>query len=829
MSFDNQDKKTCISNNNDLKKSNGKNIIEFEKIKEYLSSQPTKIKDLNEVSKTLNSIIKSFIEYTKNYSNQIEFLAMKMVPNYTIEGELIQAIQTILLFYSEGLNTLISELRLNSNIKQEEDVNQIIEQFKTQRKFYSQKIKDVNTSYKNFKKEINLYQEFLVNNEYKEHKKKGNLINTDDILINDNKAKVDSDEDNNDKILEKYDENPFLYQLNEIDNSSELIKTNKDYIKSINESNDLLKTIKKFLSVEKTNILKCIYNLCHQFGEGLLNFSKKCNKNFETQNQVLNDLLNNLILNEKNTTLLTDSTIKLKYLEIYSAHKLEKKDLKQEKNTINNDKKSNQDTNSNNKKIRKGKRKSTNTILSMDDANSLKNEITRKTISLSGKQQLFNNYNNRATFNPNNPNQFIDLIEDEKEDIFRAIVEKFNREEIINIFEKIKNTQITLNEEDIQLIEYETNYKKIKEILVLIFINPDKFNNDEKNKLMGLFEKDKKYILYFIKLLNDHRTKGNFFLKEFTLKYLGEIFQYLNNSIIGENNMEIFKYILILSQTYYHNSEKDNKKTFLFSFIKDCPKYSNPKFWDDYLKELIYHELKNGGKEDINLEKIDFENIKKDEKEKLNNCFFSNFITASKVMADFNLDKKFVRELIEKNKGKYHLSQDQIDNICMMYEMSIKEDEINIKNKESKNNLKGIKLDNEDNTTKNSETEKGEMNLPDNNAKDEIKIGEEVEKEKENEKKLSNDKNQIDKNNENNIIINETKKFEIKENEQIDNKPNLNENVSKISDISKNEGKLATNEINNFVEENANNKKENKISNNLEKGIDNINNEDDKK
>ena len=94
-----------------MKKSNGKNIIEFEKIKEYLSSQPTKIKDLNEVSKTLNSIIKSFIEYTKNYSNQIEFLAMKMVPNYTIEGELIQAIQTILLFYSEGLNNLTSELK----------------------------------------------------------------------------------------------------------------------------------------------------------------------------------------------------------------------------------------------------------------------------------------------------------------------------------------------------------------------------------------------------------------------------------------------------------------------------------------------------------------------------------------------------------------------------------------------------------------------------------------------------------------------------------------------------------------------------------------------
>ena len=56
--------------------------------------------------------------------------------------------------------------------------------------------------------------------------------------INDNKAKVDSDEDNNDKILEKYDENPFLYQLNEIpfkDFQNELDKndTGIDFYKTI--------------------------------------------------------------------------------------------------------------------------------------------------------------------------------------------------------------------------------------------------------------------------------------------------------------------------------------------------------------------------------------------------------------------------------------------------------------------------------------------------------------------------------------------------------------------------------------------------------------------
>ena len=44
------------------------------------------------------------------------------------------------------------------------------------------KIKNVNSSYKNFKKEINLYQEYLVNIEYKEHEKKGILANNDDSI-----------------------------------------------------------------------------------------------------------------------------------------------------------------------------------------------------------------------------------------------------------------------------------------------------------------------------------------------------------------------------------------------------------------------------------------------------------------------------------------------------------------------------------------------------------------------------------------------------------------------------------------------------------------------
>ena len=167
MSFDILDKKVYTRNIDD-----SNNIKELELIKKYLDSQPDKINNLFNVSKTLNSTINDFIENTKNYSRQIELLAMKMIPNYSIEGQLIQAIQTFLLFYVEGMNNLASQLRVNLNTKQDEELIQVIDKFEVQKKLFALNIKNVNSSYRDFKREINLYQEYLVNMEYKEHEKK---------------------------------------------------------------------------------------------------------------------------------------------------------------------------------------------------------------------------------------------------------------------------------------------------------------------------------------------------------------------------------------------------------------------------------------------------------------------------------------------------------------------------------------------------------------------------------------------------------------------------------------------------------------------------------
>ena len=205
--------------------------------------------------------------------------------------------------------------------------------------------------------------------------------------------------------------------------------------------------------MEKTNILKSIYNICHRFGEGLLNSAKNNKKNFESQKNVINGLLSKLILDEKDTTILTDTTIKLKYLEIYKNNITEKSDLLNNiTNNINNETNSNKTQKIENKNVLnkintiKGNKK--NVSLTTDELN--KDYQSRKMISLSNKNLNYD-YLSRASFNPNQINYYTEI---EKEELFESIVKELNTEEIINIFEKIKKTNITLNESDIELNFY---------------------------------------------------------------------------------------------------------------------------------------------------------------------------------------------------------------------------------------------------------------------------------------------------------------------------------------------------------------------------------------
>ena len=744
-------------------------------IKEYLSSQPEQLKKLDNVSKTLYEVIDSFIEFTKDYSNKLEILALKIIPNYTTEGQLAQAVQGILLFYSEGLNNLISTLE-KENIKPKDgEINNILDEYNNYKNKYYSKIREAIIDSEKFKKELESYQEYLVINEYNEHMSKGDKKNIDDEIdienfIN-NRAKNgnieenEKKEENNNDIYEKIGSNDFNilndFGLNSFDNEKEVIESQKLFFSNINESNDILIKIKEFLSKEKTYLRKNIFNICDCLIEGLLKCTKEQKENYDIQNEVIKKLTNNLKFVETDKNKIKPALIKLKYLEIYTNYIKEKDEI------------------SNNKK----------SSLTTDDL-LIKKTISNKTKKANNADEpLFNTDNiirNTISFN----NQIHNKISKEQAfEKFKSMVIKLNRDEILRIFEKIKSTNIILAESDLKKIEEEVNYKSIHEILVSVFIHVEKYTEKEKKILFNFFEKDRIYIVYFIKVLNDHRAKGYFILSELTLKYLGEIFKFINNLIVSKNDMELFKFIFILSMTYYYASEKDNVKFFLFSYIKDHPDYQKVKFWEDYLHELVYHDLKGNSINQLDLSNKDLDKLNKEEKEKIINCIFSNFISVAKAMADFRMDKKFVRDFVEKNKDNYILTKSQIDNICMVFDASLNENEVNYNGDFLSNQIQ-----NNDNSIKNKEETE---NNKEKNEKERNENKKEEKKDNIEEKEVNKEKNE---DNEEKKEINKEQRDNNKESKTKDKDNNENKNDDNMDDIkNKNEDMNKNNDKNNII------------------------------
>jgi hypothetical protein len=594
------------------------------------------------------------MDITRNYSNQLEKLALSIIPNYTTEGELAQAVQSILLFYSEGLNNLISQLKKKHMQEEDNEKNIIIDKFKEQRNAYYQKVRNAILISEKYKKELDLYQEYLVSEQYSKHISKDNIIINDDDIIIDTKKTInqqEKDENNENKKINFKSLNSFDDKgINKIDNKNKVIENQELFLTNINESNDMFNKIKEFLSKEKTKIRNNIFDVCNCLIEGLLTCAKNQKESYDIQNDVIKKLTKKLNFEETDKNQIIPAIFRLKYLEIYKNHIEEKKDI-----IINNN-------------IKK-----TNTTKNSSYKNNTK--MTDENEELAHIKKNFYDSNRKNTVNFREIKNLV--TKEEIIEKFKYMIKKLNRKEIIKIFELIKNADINLLESDINFIDQLRNYTIIHDILVSIFIKTEQYTEKEKNILINFFEKDSTYILYFIKVLNDHRTKGHFLISENTLKYLGELFQFINNLILSKNDMELFKFVFILSLTYYYSPENDDmKKIYLFSYIKDHPDYQKVKFWEDYLNELIEHELKgNLFNPEMNLENKKIEDMNKEEKEKLINCYFSNFLTLAKAMADFSLEKKFVRDFVEKNKDKYFLSQNQIENICMIFDISLNENE----------------------------------------------------------------------------------------------------------------------------------------------------------
>ena len=329
------------------KKSTKNSIINKKKInngeigilENYLLSQPNEIKNLSDDLEKLYDAINHFIEITEEYKNKIELLALTIIPGYTTEGRFSQAFQGILLFYSEGLNSLVAQLNKTIIKNDKDEVNTFIKQFEEYRTLYFDKINTINNNYEKYNKELQLYQEYLVNEKHRERilgkgvKTFGDIIKGCELFYkekrknNDPKNKpskmnkrmsCDIEDKEKNYVLDKNDDNSLEPVTTNIkDNKKSLIENQKIYNTNISDCNSLLNKIKELLIKEKTSIRQNLFNVCNSFIEGLLKNVTSQKNNYDTQNEVVQGLIKIIQCEETTLTEIKSDPMKLSYLDIY--------------------------------------------------------------------------------------------------------------------------------------------------------------------------------------------------------------------------------------------------------------------------------------------------------------------------------------------------------------------------------------------------------------------------------------------------------------------------------------------------------------------------------
>ena len=514
---------------------------DYEKVIAFIDKKEEKIekikKDLNDVK----DLFKDYIEYTKKYCGQIATLALKLKPMAnTIEGDLTQAIQGILLFNSISLETLANEMQniFKASTYQKDNSIQILDDFS---KMFQEKLSDLLNNYGAYVNEIENYEKYLMKEE---------------MGIKNNSL-----------------------ENNELNNNIEnVLRLRKNYVDKIAPMNEFLNKLSDFGLKQEKLLNEEFFNISKIFVDKLNECLEGQKKKYQDQSAVLAELFNKI------------QSSKLENLKArvqdYSLHCL----------------------------------------------------------------SIYINYKDAIRMKLNNGS---DNQKGKNFDLYKDIT----LENIENIIQKMKNNGLEIKNKDLEDLEIE----KVKDFIesktkFLLSKTDEKFSLEDKNKIIEYIKNKEEYRLFFLQLLNNDRAKGGRIQNLNIFNYIGEIFKCINDIMLDNNDYKSFKYVSIISMTYYYSEEKNGKKVYIYEFIKDNKRLKDINFWKCYVKHIVDLEIKNNPtKEELKNEKT--------EQNKLKFAAFSNVLTIANNMINFNLDENFVNEFISVVQKEYSLSKEEISQI----------------------------------------------------------------------------------------------------------------------------------------------------------------------
>ena len=228
-------------------------------------------------------------------------------------------------------------------------------------------------------------------------------------------------------------------------------------------------------------------------------------------------------------------------------------------------------------------------------------------------------------------------------------------ENIDNIIKEMKKNGLEIREKDLKDLENEKVKDFIERKSKLVSARTDEnFSKEDKDKLIEYFKEDEEYRSFFLQILNNDRAKGGEIFNKNIFLYMGELFENINDLILEKNDYRFFKYVSIISMTYFITEE--NKKRYLCEFIKDNNKLKNMEFWKKYSKFVIELDMEN----DITKKELITE---QSTKTKYKFAAFSNTLTIVNNMVNFGFNKNFINEFVDFAERSYSLTKEQIGQI----------------------------------------------------------------------------------------------------------------------------------------------------------------------
>jgi len=268
------------------------------------------------------------------------------------------------------------------------------------------------------------------------------------------------------------------------------------------------------------------------------------------------------------------------------------------------------------------------------------------------------------------------------------------------------------------LCNIEENYKS-KSMHDKNMAETNESNNEKENDPNDLKYVHENDIKNLYKLLNKHhnrsvclqtlshfRTLGKFSIPPKIFEIIEKCLLIIIDNVTKDEDYYMAKTVMVLSQTYFKTDENNNKY-YLQNIIKEHKLFKNLQFWEKSLDSSLKKEINRVKKirnenEDNNKPSGNENKIIEDDIEIYNDIAFGQIVSAVNSMIDFDINKEYIKQIIEPKIVEYKLNENHKLNINLV--MDNKEEPIK---KENENNnieeIKENKINNEQKKEKNED------------------------------------------------------------------------------------------------------------------------------